>query len=130
MQEEEAIESVTGIKRNQAGQFVKGAANVNPSGRPKDTPEKKIQRKAVKAIIDEYRESLADVLPELSPILKEMARSKDIGAIKEVHDRVLGKAHQTTDITSGGEKITNESQALANAALAKFLNGTTGDTGK
>lgn len=92
-----------GFKRNEDGTFANGTAP--GPGRPEETEEQKIQKKALKAIIEEYKESLADVLPELSPILKEMAKAKDIQAIKEVHDRVLGKAQQNVDLTSGGEKF-------------------------
>ena len=44
----------------------------NPGGgRPKDTPETILIKKAVKEIIKEYKEDLADMLPEIKPILKK-----------------------------------------------------------
>lgn len=94
----------TGIIRNPDGTYPKGVSG-NPNGRPIDTLEKKIEKKAIKQIVEEYKESLSDVLPHLSPILKEMALGKDIQAIKEVHDRVMGKSEQHTDITTAGKPL-------------------------
>ena len=37
---------------------------------------------------------MAQVLPELAPILKKKAKDGDIAAIKELHDRVMGKSAQ------------------------------------
>ena len=84
---------VNGYKRNGDGTFADGTAP--GPGRIKDTPEKKLEKKALRVVIDEYRESLSDILPQLSPVLKEMAMARDIQAIKEVHDQVMGKAKQT-----------------------------------
>lgn len=92
-----------GYIRNPDGTFAEGTAP--GPGRPEDTPEKALQRKALKVIIEEYRESLSDVLPALSPVLKEMALAKDIGAIKEVHNRVMGQAPQSVDHTTLGKAL-------------------------
>lgn len=95
------------------GKFIVG----NPGGgRPKDTPEKIIEKKAIKEIVKEYKEALADVLPEIKPVIRELALKGDMTAIKEIHDRVMDKAKQPTDITSGGETI--------NQVLVKFIDGT------
>lgn len=126
---DETIRSITGGSRNHLGRFVPGVSG-NPAGRPPDSFEKKIERKAVKQLVEEYKQGLAEALPVIRPILIRKASEGDVGAIREVHDRVMGKAHQTTDITSGGEKITPENQAAANEALTKFLNGNTGNTSK
>ena len=84
------------------GKFIEG----NPGGgRPPDTLEKKIEKKAVKQLVDEYKESLSDVLPMLSPVLKAMALAGEIQAIKEVHDRIMGKPEQKNDITTDGKPI-------------------------
>jgi len=85
----------------------------NPGGgRPKETEEQKIAKKASKQLIEEYKEALAQALPALSPVLVKKASDGDLGAIKEVNDRVMGKPQQ--DITSGGEAI----QPL----LVRFIN--------
>lgn len=60
-------------------------------GRPKDTPEQKAVKRAVKEIVIEYKEALANALPEISPVLIKKAKGGDIKAIKEINDRVLGK---------------------------------------
>jgi hypothetical protein len=77
--------------------------NPGGPGRPKLTPEKKAERKAVKELVAEYRHSLAEALPHLSPVLVRKAGTGDVSAIKELNDRVMGKA--PLDITSGGEKL-------------------------
>jgi hypothetical protein len=81
------------IIRNEDGTFKVGTAP--GPGRPEPTPEALIVRKAIKEIVKEYKESLADVLPELEPVLKDKALSGDMVAIKEIHDQVIGKAKET-----------------------------------
>lgn len=79
----------------------------NYDGRPKDTPEKKLEKKAIKEIVKEYKEALADMLPEIQPIIRKKALEGDITAIKEIHDRVMDKAKQPTDMNLSGELIVN-----------------------
>ena len=67
-------------------------------GVKKDTPEKKIEKKAIKKIIEEYTQKLAESLPGISPVLIKKAKGGDIMAIKELHDRVMGKPPQKTTI--------------------------------
>ena len=68
-------------------------------GRPPETEEKKLVKKAVKELVKEYQESLADALPQISPILIAKAIAGDVSAIKELHDRVMGKPPQKTDVS-------------------------------
>lgn len=77
----------------------------NYDGRPKDTPEAKIIKKATKQLIEEYKESLGESLPLIKPIIIAKALEGDMTAIKEIHDRVMDKSKQPTDITSGGKPI-------------------------
>lgn len=77
----------------------------NYNGRPKDTPEDKIIKKATKQLIAEYKEALGESLPLIRPILIAKALEGDISAIKEIHDRVMDKSKQPTDITTNGESI-------------------------
>jgi hypothetical protein len=85
------------------GKFVEG----NPGGgRPKDTPEMKIAKKAVRELISEYKEALAEALPMIQPVLIAKAIDGDMTAIKEVHDRVMDKSKQPTDITTDGRPLT------------------------
>src|SRR3990167_6270789 len=79
--------------------FPKGVSG-NPKGRPPTTPEQKLIKKATKDIINEYKESLAEVLPELSPIMKEKALNGDIAFIKELHEvtEVRGGKNPTMQI--------------------------------
>lgn len=74
-------------------------------GRPPDTEEKKLEKKAIKQIVEEYKEKLADSLNLIEPVLVAKALEADVPAIKEIHDRVMGKAQQNVDVMSGGEKI-------------------------
>lgn len=89
--------------RNPDGTFAQGTAP--GPGRPPDTEEVIIQKKAVKEIVKEYKESLAEVLPALSTVLKEKALTGDIPAIKEVHDRVMDKAPQAITGAEGGALV-------------------------
>ena len=84
------------------GKFVVG----NPGGgRPKETEHDKIIKKATQELIKEYKESLGEALPLIKPIIIAKALEGDMTAIKEIHDRVMDKSKQPTDITSDGEKI-------------------------
>lgn len=79
--------------------FVPGVSG-NPEGRQPDTPEKIIEKKVIKQIVEEYKQGLADSLPQISPILIAKALDADVQAIKEIHDRVMGKAPQSVDINA------------------------------
>lgn len=94
---------VNGIKRNPDGTFAEG--KIGGPGRPKDTPEKIVEKKAIKQIVEEYKAKLADSLDRIEPILVAKALEADVPAIKEIHDRVMGKAQQNVDLLSGGEKV-------------------------
>lgn len=87
----------------------------NLSGRPPDTEQDKIIKKATKQLIEEYKEALGESLPMIKPILIAKALEGDMTAIKEIHDRVMDKAKQSTDITTDGESL--------NTALVRFLDG-------
>lgn len=88
------------VVRNEKGQVIEGTPN--PNGRPIETPEKKAVRKAMKEMIKDYKEKLAEALENISPVLIAEALKGNIPAIKEINDRVMGKPEQQTDITSGG----------------------------
>lgn len=92
-----------GIKRKEDGTFDVGT--IGGPGRPKDTPETIIIKKATKELIAEYKESLGEALPLIRPVIIAKALEGDIAAIKEIHDRVMDKSKQPTDITSGGDKL-------------------------
>ena len=92
-----------GIKRNEDGTFATGTCG--GPGRPEDTPETKIIKKATQELIAEYKEALGESLPLIKPVLIAKALEGDMTAIKEIHDRVMDKAKQQTDVTSGGDKI-------------------------
>lgn len=79
-------------------QFKKGQSG-NPAGRKKDTEKDKLVKKAKKQFIKDYIEKLSAELPEIEPILVKKAKSGNIVAIKEIHDRVMGKAPQAIEMT-------------------------------
>jgi hypothetical protein len=84
------------------GKFVVG----NPGGgRPKETEQDKIVKKATKQLIEEYKEALGEALPLIKPVLIAKAMEGDISAIKEIHDRVMDKAKQPTDVTTNGKDL-------------------------
>ena len=89
------------ITRDELGRINPGQSSLNPLGRPKETEEKKLEKKAIKELILSYKEVLAGLLPDLPSILKAEAAKGNIQAIKEIHDRVMGKPEQVTDMTIG-----------------------------
>ena len=81
--------------------FVKNDPRINREGRPPMTEEEKIEAKAKRDFIKEYKESLKNALPLLSPVLIAKAMEGDMTAIKEVNDRVMGKAKETVEHQGG-----------------------------
>ena len=84
-QEEETIE-------NENKLFHKGGPG--GPGRPKLTEEAKLIKREVKELVKEHIEGLAEALPIIKPVLISKALTGDIPAIKEIHDRTMGKAIQ------------------------------------
>lgn len=77
----------------------------NYDGRPKETEQDKIIKKATKELINEYKEALGEALPLIKPVLIAKALEGDMMAIKEIHDRVMDKSKQPTDLTSDGKAL-------------------------
>ncbi len=77
----------------------------NYDGRPPETEQDKIIKKATKQLIEEYKEALGESLPLIKPVLIAKALEGDISAIKEIHDRVMDKAKQPTDVTTNGKDL-------------------------
>jgi len=95
--------------------FVKGDPRICRTGRTKMTEEEKIKSRAIKEYVKEYKQKLAEALPEISPVLIRKATEGDISAIKEVNDRVIGKAQNNVDLTTNGESL--------NKVLVEFIDG-------
>lgn len=94
LEEEQEETEQNRVKRNPDGTFVEGTAP--GPGRPVDTLETIIIKRTIKELVADYKESLADVLPALSPVLKEKALSGDVSAIRELHDRIMDKPAQSS----------------------------------
>lgn len=92
-----------GVIRKEDGTFDVGT-KPGPGRKPEDE-KAKLTKRAIKELVKEYKEDLAQILPDLKPILIKLAKKGDMTAIKEIHDRVMDKSKQPTDITSDGEKI-------------------------
>ncbi len=90
--------------RDEQGRWIPGVSG-NPEGAKPWTEEQKIAKKARKELIAIYQDKLAEALEKIEPVLIAKALAGDVPAIKEVHDRAMGKAPQTTDITSDGKAI-------------------------
>lgn len=86
--------------RDAGGKFLPGH---ELGGRPKETEEDKIKKQARKEALEkikeEYLAKLTEALPEIQIALINKAKEKDISAIREVNDRVLGKPTQRTELT-------------------------------
>lgn len=96
----------TGTSRDEQGRFIPGVSG-NPEGRKPETPEEKLIKKATKEIIEEYKESLGEALPMIKPILIAKALEGDMTAIKEIHDRVMDKSKQPTEMEVTGNITLN-----------------------
>lgn len=100
-----------GDKRDELGRFVVGYEG--GPGRPPETEADKIAKKATKELIAEYKEALGESLPMITPVLIAKALDGDLQSIKEINDRVMGKAEQHTDITTQGKPIIQIASEIA-----------------
>ncbi len=95
-------ETVENTNKQQVGvPFSKDDPRINRDGRPPMTEEEKLLKKAQRDLIKEYKESLKEALPLISPVLIAKALEGDMPAIKEVNDRVMGKAKETVEHQGG-----------------------------
>jgi len=98
--------STAGECRDEAGRWIKGVSG-NPLGSNVLTEEERLERKlkkeAQQKFIDDYINKLTEALPEITPVLIQKATEGDLTAIKEVNDRVMGKARQNIGL-DGGDK--------------------------
>jgi hypothetical protein len=102
--------------------FKKGKSG-NLKGRPPETEEQKIIKKAQREMVAEYKEKLAEALIDISPILIKKAMDGDIIAIKEINDIVVGKApslNENRNLNLNIE-ISPEDQEKINKALDEVL---------
>ena len=90
--------------RDEQGRFIPGVSG-NPDGRPPETEQEKIKKKATKELIKEYKESLGEALPLIQPVLIAKALEGDMTAIKEIHDRVMDKSRQNVGLDGGAEGL-------------------------
>lgn len=98
IKEENPIEPKETRGRDENGLFVEGNTIGQLGGRPKETPENKIAKKAMKELIEEYREKLSEALPQISPVLVEKALKGDMSAIRELHEVIGSHAPKQNDI--------------------------------
>jgi len=98
------MEEETGIIRDEQGRFIPGVSG-NPEGRPIETEQDKIVKKATKEIIKEYKEALGEALPLIKPVILAKALEGDMTAIKEIHDRVMDKSRQNVGLDGGEEGL-------------------------
>lgn len=73
--------------------------NPGGPGRPKETKEQKLVKRAVKELVSEYEENLAQTLPDLAPVVIKKALKGDIQFVKELHD-VIGVRKGNQNITA------------------------------
>ena len=116
MAEEEIKPNETATIRDEKGLFLKGTAP--GPGAPKQTEEDRMKKEALKKVKSEYIEKLTEALPEISPALIEKAKTGDVGAIKEINDRIFGKSPQNVSLDGGEDEEGN-----IKPVLVKFING-------
>lgn len=83
----------------------------NPNGKPKGIPNAKTRYMRLLTLTEKMKNPVTGEMEEFS-IMEQLdmqmihkARKGDLNAYKEIMDRLEGRPHQTTDITSGGEKL-------------------------
>ena len=80
-----------GNNRDEQGRFREGISG-NLNGRPLQTLEEKLVKKATRDYVEEYKSRLAKSLIKIDPVLVGKAEQGDMLAIKEIHAVVVGEA--------------------------------------
>ena len=88
----------------------KGGFADNPQNRAngrwsKDTSISYWYNHIIRLSVDEFNSFKPETVAQQLAYNSIVESQKELGYLKEVTDRTEGKAYQTTDITSGGEKI-------------------------
>ena len=109
------------IKQKNTDHLFKPGQSGNYNGRPIESTEKKLIRKANKQFIAEYLESLTQALVDISPVLIAKAIDGDMMAIKEVNDRAIGKALQKSEVKQEITLVDEEVKEKINNALDNIL---------
>jgi hypothetical protein len=107
------------VNRNKNGKLEKGSV-LNPNGRPKG----KMMATIIKDFLLEIPEGKTETYAKLIAMsLAKQAMKGDMTAIKEVNDRMDGKATQRQEITGGqGESLFGkEEKEETDSAIRKFL---------
>lgn len=110
----EIVPKKAGGGRDEQGRWIRGVSG-NPEGARPLTEEEKMARRATKEIIAEYKEKLAESLPQIEPVLVGLAIAGDMQAIKEINDRVIGKPKQPI--------VGPDEEEGDNPILVKFIDG-------
>lgn len=85
----------------------------NPKGRGKGVPNAKTRYQRILNLIEKVKNPVTGEIEEFTVAeimdmkIMQKARSGDLPAYKEIMDRLEGKAAQSVDVTSDGEKISN-----------------------
>jgi len=88
--------------RNEKGQFLPGVSG-NPAGKPPGTRHMStLLEEAIKRVAEDT--GTAEDVQIVAALIKK-AKTGDIQAIREIWDRIEGKAPQSLDLTTGGEKL-------------------------
>jgi hypothetical protein len=96
--------------RDEQGRWIPGVSG-NPEGTKPWPEEKKLMKRAIKEIVEEYKDNLANALPKIEPVIIEKAIKGDMVAIKEIHERVIGKSSDDKPID------------VVHKVLVEFVNG-------
>lgn len=91
------------IIRDENGKVLPGSV-LNPNGRP---PKEWTMSTLIQEALEEEAEKGTPVKKQIARKLAHMALQGDIQAIKEVNDRIDGKARQTLDANVDVRDLTN-----------------------
>lgn len=110
--------------------FPKGVSG-NPAGKPKGIPNAKTRYQRILTLLEDVKNPVTGELEKFTVMevidMKMMmkARNGDLQAYKEIMDRLEGKANQSVDLTSGGDKIGTAVDPVVAKEFAEYLKGKT-----
>lgn len=109
---EKPVKNSKKIERDEKGRLKKGVV-LNPHGRPKGSVGFATKWKnAIDKIAEQNEIDPDDVEQQLLLVAYKKAKSGDYSFYKDIFDRVYGKAEQSIDHTTGGDKIIDKIQVV------------------
>lgn len=95
---EDKKQSKAKLSNGQTAEELTARLPIPGPGRKPQTEQERVAKKAMKVLIEEYREKLSEALPEITPVLLGKAIKGDMAAIRELHEVIGSHAPKKSEV--------------------------------